>query len=202
LGVYTFLREVSPDTVVDVVERPTVLLFGRITPYKGVEDLFDSAPLVARAVHGVRFIVAGKPVAGYHPPEAPALENGGRIDTLYGYVPGAQTGQLFRGAQVAVCPYTDASQSGVVLTAFAFGCPVVVTDVGGLPEYVQHGVTGLVVQRGNPEVLAEALIRCLSDPALRAKLRAGIRNAETSELAWRSTSARLSEIYSTLISSK
>jgi glycosyltransferase involved in cell wall biosynthesis len=202
LGVYTFLRNLSPDAPASVTEQPTVLLFGRITPYKGVEDLFDSAPLVAREIPGVRFVVAGKPVTGYSPPEAPTLENRGRIDTMYGYIPGTDTGRLFYEAQVAVCPYTDASQSGVVLTAFAFGCPVVVTDVGGLPEYVTDGVTGLVVKRGDREALAEALIRCLSDATLKDTLRAGIRTATAGDLSWQRTSAQLLEIYSILINEK
>lgn len=198
LATYTFLRHLAPESSSAGPDEPVVLLFGRITPYKGVEDLFRAAPLVARAVPGVRFVVAGKPVNDYHPPEPPPLENGGRVDTIYGYVPSARTGRLFGEAQVAVCPYTDASQSGVVLTAYAFGCPVVVTDVGGLPEYVADGVTGLVVPAGSHRALAAALIRVLDDPALRGTLRAGVAGTTASDLNWSTTSLRLLEIYATL----
>jgi glycosyltransferase involved in cell wall biosynthesis len=114
---------------------------------------------------------------------------------MYGYIPSAQTGRLFEAAQVAVCPYTDASQSGVVLTAYAFGCPVVVTNVGGLPEYVTDGVTGLIVPVGDPEALGNALIRCLVDPVLRTSLRAGVVTTTANDLSWLTTSRRVLEIY-------
>ena len=94
-----------------------------------------------------------------------------------------------------MCPYTNASQSGVVLTAFAFGCPVVATDAGGLPEYVADGVSGLVVPAGDDAALAEALIRCLSEPELLASLRAGVEAATATDLNWRQTASELTVIY-------
>ncbi len=60
-------------------------------------------------------------------------------------------------------PYTEASQSGVVSTAYGFGKPVVVTDVGSIPEIVDDGVTGLIVPPRDPAALAEAIIRLLKD---------------------------------------
>jgi glycosyltransferase involved in cell wall biosynthesis len=195
LAAYTFLRDLSPGPDLAEEPGPVVLLFGRITPYKGVELLFRAAPLVAEQVSGVRFVVAGKPVRGYHPPEPPPLPAGGRIDTAYHYVPSTRTRQLFAQSQVAVCPYTDASQSGVVLTAYAFGCPVVVTDVGGLGEYVEEGVTGLVVAAGDHQALAAALVRCLSQPEFRDGLRKGVAKAVSTELSWDAARDQLLVIY-------
>jgi glycosyltransferase involved in cell wall biosynthesis len=200
LAAYTFLRDLAPELPTPAGSDPVVLLFGRITPYKGVELLFRAAPLVAEEVPNVRFVVAGKPVRGYHPPPPPSLPAGGRIDTSYGYVPSAQTGRLFAQAQVAVCPYTDASQSGVVLTAYAFGCPVVVTDVGGLAEYVEEGTTGLVVAPADHEALAGALVRCLTQPELRHKLRTGVAEATSTSLSWEAASSQLLGIYAGLSS--
>ena len=157
--------------------------------------MFRAAPTVARAVPNVTFRVAGAPVAGYEPGPPPPLENGGRIETMYSYVSNDQTASLFERAQVVVCPYTNASQSGVVLTAFAFGCPVVATDAGGLPEYVADGVSGLVVPAGDDAALAGALIRCLSEPELLASLRAGVEAATATELNWRQTASELTVIY-------
>jgi glycosyltransferase involved in cell wall biosynthesis len=198
LGAYMFLRDLAPKPPRAEALEPVVLLFGRIAPYKGVELLFRAAPLVATAVPGVRFILAGKPVQGYSAPEPPPLPAGGRIDTRYGYVPNSQIAGLFEQAQVVVCPYTDASQSGVVLTAYAFGCPVVVTEVGGLPNYVDEGVTGLVVPAGSHLALADALIRCLNEAGLRAALRAGVAEATVTDLSWRATSTCLRQIYATV----
>jgi len=201
LGSYTFLHPGKPATCLTELVEPVVLLFGRITPYKGIDDLFRAATLVAREVPNVRFLVAGEPAMGYQPPQPPSLVNGGRIETMYDYVSNDQTAALFEQARVVVCPYTDASQSGVVLTAYGFGCPVVVTDVGGLTEYVTDGVSGLVVPAGDREALAAALIRCLQEPQLLATLRAGVATATATDLSWERTSSELIQIYAAVAAS-
>jgi glycosyltransferase involved in cell wall biosynthesis len=193
LGAYSFL---SPDGAPgDERDDRLVLMFGRMTRYKGLEALYRAAPRVARAVPGVRFVVAGRPVPGYEPPPAPALEGGGRIEARYDYVRADEVAALFSAARVAVCPYTDASQSGVVLTAFAFGCPVVATDVGGLPEYVHDGTSGLVVPADDDEALADALIRCLEEPDLLARLRAGVAREVSGELSWDRAASQVLDVY-------
>lgn len=206
LATYSLLRDLdatrSPDHPGDQgtggplsSARPTVLLFGRMTPYKGIETLFEAAPRVAAAVPGVRFLVAGRPIVGYRPPAPPRLDDGGSVDVEYDYVPNTRIAALFGAATVVVCPYTDASQSGVVLTSYAFGCPVVATDVGGLPEYVKHGVTGLVVPVGDVDALVGALVACLADTGLNGRLRAGVAAANAGDLSWRRAARELLAVY-------
>jgi glycosyltransferase involved in cell wall biosynthesis len=151
---------------------PTVLFFGRISPYKGLEVLYQAAPRVAEAIPGVRIVVAGRPISGYAPPAPPALSNGGSIEVIQRYIPNAELGSLFGAASVVVCPYVDATQSGVVLTAYAFDVPVVGTAVGGLPEYIIDGETGILVPPRDAVALADGLIRALKDTGLRERVRA------------------------------
>jgi alpha-maltose-1-phosphate synthase len=195
LGAYTFMQHLAPAGAERDGDRTDVLLFGRVTPYKGVESLMRAAPLVAERVPGVRFTVAGKPVANYRPPEPPELGEDARVETRYDYVPNTEIGGLIRSADVAVCPYTDASQSGVVLTAYAFGCPVVATDVGGLGEYVREGMTGLVVPARDHEALAGAIVRCLREPGLLAHLRRGVHEAVAADLSWERVASELMRVY-------
>jgi glycosyltransferase involved in cell wall biosynthesis len=63
-------------------------------------------------------------------------------------------------------PYISASTSGILMTAYVFGKPVVATRVGSLPEYVEDGVTGLLVPPADVEQLADTIIWLLSDEAL------------------------------------
>lgn len=193
LGVYDILREwalpaVEPD------ER-TVLFFGRLSSYKGLDTLYAAAPDVAASVPGVRFVVAGRPVPGYQPPPPPALPRGGSVEVVAGYVPNARLAALFGRATVVVCPYTDATQSGVVLTAYAFGRPVIATRVGGLPEYIRDGETGVLVPPDQPAALAAALIEVLSRPTLRRRLEEAARMVGGSDLSWRGTARRLLRVY-------
>ena len=94
-----------------------------------------------------------------------------------------------------ICPYRDATQSGVVLTAFAFGVPVVASAVGGLVEYVEHGRTGLVVPPGDVPALADAVGQLLIDQSLHARIRDGIRDAAGGELNWNHTVESLLRTY-------
>jgi len=72
-----------------------------------------------------------------------------------------------------VLPYRSATQSGVTHVAFALGVPVITTDVGGLPETVKSGVTGLVVPPENPEALAYTILSFF-EQGMAPRLRAGV----------------------------
>lgn len=197
LAPYDFLRGGAPVAVPDAA-TPTVLLLGRITPYKGVAALFGAAEHVARVVPGLRVVVAGRPENGYEPPPAPLLANGGAVETAYRYLPNEEVADLVGRAHVVVCPYTDASQSGVVLTAFGFGRPVVVTDVGGLREYVQDGVDGLVVPAADERALATAIVRCLTEPGLLARLAAGVAAGR----GWAQVASEMLDVYAGVVSGR
>ncbi len=76
----------------------------------------------------------------------------------------------FQKASLVALPYLSASTSGLLTTAYVFGKPVVATRVGALPEYVQEGETGLLVPPADAQRLAEAIVRLLTDDALRAQM--------------------------------
>ena len=202
LGVYDILRAWHAGPAETRAEPPTVLCFGRLNPYKGLETLYAAAPLVARQVPEVRFVVAGNPGTGYDPPLPPALDPPASLEVHGAYIPNAWLAQLLQSATVVACPYHEATQSGVVLTAFAFERPVVATSVGGLGEYVDHGVTGLLVPARDPEALAAALVEVLTDRALRSTLVAGIRQARAARLAWARTADQTLAVYADALAAR
>jgi glycosyltransferase involved in cell wall biosynthesis len=197
LGAYDILRAwADPDATAG---RPAVLFFGRISPYKGLDVLYAAAAAVAESVPAVRFVIAGKPISGYDPPKAPALPPPATLEVISTYIDNRTLARLLRDAAVVVCPYTDATQSGVVLTAYGFDTPVVASAVGGLPEYVADGRTGLLVPPNDPAALAAALIRLLGSGELLARLSAGIRARKADELSWSRAAARVVELYDALV---
>ncbi len=193
LGPYTIARAWAPPVAED--DGPMVLFFGRVSPYKGLETLYGAAQQVAEQVPGVRIVVAGRPVRGYRPPSPPVLPNNARVDVIDSYVPNHLMAALFHSASVVACPYVDATQSGVVLSAYAFGKPVVASRVGGLPEYIQDRMTGLLVPPGDRHALAEALVELLTDAPLRARLAASIAGLCETTLSWRSIADQTLEVY-------
>lgn len=146
-----------------------VLFFGRILPYKGLDVLLDAF----RRLDPARFhlIIAG---GG----EVPAL-TAPNIEIDNRFVTDDRLPGFFQRAHVVALPYHAASQSGVAQMAFAFGKPVVATNVGALPDIVHDGENGLLIPPGDPAALAAALER-MADAALRARFEEAIRRDQSS----------------------
>ncbi len=135
------------------------LFFGRIQPYKGVDLLLESFALLLKLYPEATLTVAGSGSFGfdlntYAIPEKNLL-------ILNRFIPGEELANLIQGAKIVVCPYRDATQSGVVMSAYAFNKPVIVTNVGALPLVVEEGETGFVVEPNNPGALATAMQRVM-----------------------------------------
>jgi len=177
------------------VTGPTVLFLGRLAPYKGLDLLYAAAPIVAAQIPGVEFVIAGQPVMGYRLPESPPLQRGGTIRVLAEHVDVRTLARLFEESRIVVCPYAQATQSGVLMTAYAFGKPVVATAVGGFTEYVHPEKTGLLVPPGDPLALANAIVKVLSDQALYSRLCNGIQDFDSSENSWGSLAQRTLQVY-------
>ena len=103
--------------------------------------------------------------------EARARELGvdGRVSFL-GSVPREQVLRLFRAADASVLPSAWENFPHTVVEALAVGCPVIATEVGGVPEVVRDGENGLLVAPGDPAAMADAIVRYFSDDKLRARL--------------------------------
>ncbi|MGH2542977.1 MAG: glycosyltransferase family 4 protein [Ardenticatenaceae bacterium] len=140
--------------------EPHLLFLGFVRPYKGVDILLQAMPQVLKALPDARLTIAGEWWAGAGQPEQrldPVARHAVKI--VDRYIPNEELATLVGSADVVVLPYRTATQSGVVQLAFGFGVPVITTAVGGLPEAVQHEISGLLVPPENPTALAEAIIR-------------------------------------------
>lgn len=145
-----------------------VLLFGRIFAYKGLEHLVRAEALLKDSSLDLRFTIAGR---GDDPwVYRPLMGDPGRYDIRNRFIEDAEVAQLFLDTDIVVLPYTEASQSGVLNLAAAFGKPVIVTDVGELPATVLSNGLGLVVPSGDGESLSRAIRSLAQDRELRCKL--------------------------------
>ena len=141
-------------------KKPSLLFFGNIRGYKGV-DILVRALAVVQEVLDVEAVIAGEFYIDARPLRRLADEMGvaHRICWHDRYVSNEEVPALFRNSDVVVLPYRDTSQSGVVPLAFEFDVPVIATDVGGLSEVVLEGRTGFLVPAEDPRALGEAIIR-------------------------------------------
>jgi glycosyltransferase involved in cell wall biosynthesis len=141
-------------------DRPLLLFFGYIRAYKGLRHLIEAMKLIVEDLDA-RLLVVGE---FYEERESyyslvSELGLGDRIRFVDRYVDNDEVEAFFIASDLVVLPYITATQSGIVQIAFSFDRPVVVTDVGGLPEVVSEGKTGFVVPAGNPPAIADAVVR-------------------------------------------
>jgi glycosyltransferase involved in cell wall biosynthesis len=154
--------------------RRNVLFFGRIMAYKGLPVLLDAVPTVKEAIPELKLVIAGR---------GPALNDlrprlqAEHIEVHDAYIPDQDVAQLFLNTDVVALPYIEASQSGILALAAAFGKPAVVSDVGEIGELVRSTGMGLVVPPHDPKALSDAIQRILSNPDLARELSEASANA-------------------------
>ena len=169
-----------------------LLFFGLIRKYKGLDLLLDAFSRLN--VEKVKLIVAGEfyeNKRGYFS-MADTLGISDRVIFTDKFIPENEVRYYFSAADTVVQPYISATQSGVTQIAYHFDCPMVVSNVGGLPEIVFDGQTGFVCQR-DPVEIALAIRKSL-DLDTRKKLIEGIKR-EKYRFSWTTFVEKVIELY-------
>jgi glycosyltransferase involved in cell wall biosynthesis len=130
------------------------LFFGHIRPFKALDVTLRAWRQVRREI---TLVVAGQ---AWWKSEAEYRELAQGLDNVrldFRFIPDAEIATYFAAADVVLAPYRVEAQSGVALTSFHFGRPVIATNVGGLPEIIEEGVNGMLIPPESPEALAKAV---------------------------------------------
>ncbi len=142
----------------------TLLFFGLIRRYKGLPQLLEAMPLVLQHLDCTLLIVGEFYEGKDHCVHLiNALGLGSHVRVIDRFVPDHEVSLYFSAADLVVLPYESATQSAIVPIAYAFERPVVATRVGGLPEAVHDGETGLLVEPHSAAALGEAITRFYRD---------------------------------------
>lgn len=142
-------------------EERILLFFGYVREYKGLKHLLKALPMIVREDEHIRLWVVGEFGADKDEYLRLVDELGvkGNVSVVDSYMPDREVEKFFAAADLVVLPYVSATQSGIVQIAYGFTKPVIVTDVGGLPDVVEDGRTGYVVAPERPEEIARAVVR-------------------------------------------
>lgn len=141
----------------------TMLSFGRLRPYKGIEYLLSAFAELSAEDAGYRLIIAGESKKGsekYFEEIERQIENHPNRDCIIDrieFIPDQDAELYLKAADVMVLPYKDIFQSGVLFLAYSFGLPVVATDVGSFREEIVEGKTGFICRPCDAADLARAL---------------------------------------------
>jgi len=200
--------EYQPDPSTDVLERygieperPTVIFVGRITRQKGLPVLLRAAAALDRRAQLV--LCAGAPDTPELLAETTELVDGLRADHdgvvwLQGMLPKPEVIQLLTHATVFVCPSVYEPLGIVNLEAMACGTAVVASRVGGIPEVVDDGTTGLLVEPDDPRALADAVNAVLAHPARAAAMGRAGRDRAVTEFGWSAVAERTAALYASV----
>ena len=162
-----------PAALGEEAEPEEVLFAGRLSAEKGIPELLA-------ATEGLNLVVAGDGPLRHLVPDA------------LGFVPHDELERLYARAAVVVLPSYREGLPLCVLEAMAYGRPVVASAVGGIPELVEDGVTGYLVEPGDVAGLRAAIERLLADPALRRRMGRAARARVAERCSWdRVTTATL-----------
>lgn len=142
------------------VEGNVVLFFGFVRPYKGLKYLIEAMPLILSTMD-VTLLVVGEfwEDKREYVRLITELEIGDRVRIIDEYVPNEDVGLYFAASDVVVLPYLSGTGSGIAQLAFGFNKPVIGTNVGCLPEVIDDGRTGFVVNPQRADTIADAVIR-------------------------------------------
>lgn len=143
-------------------EDKTVLFFGNIAPYKGLEYLTAAFTKLVGRDRGYRLVIAGRPKGceDYWAGIRDGMERAGVRDCVVEkieFIPDEEVEVYFKAADLLVLPYTLIFQSGVLFLGYSYGLPVLVADVGSLKEEIVVGRTGLVCRAKDSEALAQSI---------------------------------------------
>lgn len=157
--------------------RPEVLFVGRLERRKGIHTLLQAIPMILQEHPDVVFTIIGKDVPDESGKtwqskwrESGLLSDHGERVRFLGEVDGHRLEKSYRSCDIFVAPSTYESFGLIYVEAMAHAKPVVACRVGGVPEVVRHGETGILVPPEAPEDLARAILQLLQDARLRESM--------------------------------
>ena len=176
--------------------RKTLLFFGLIREYKGLDILLEA---FRDLPEDYQLVVAGEPYGPFDKYQAliDSLPGKDRIRVFPDYIRDAEVKRFFSAADLAVLPYRSATQSGISSIAIHFGLPMVVTDVGGLRGTIGERGTGIVAPEASAPAIRKEILRYFENPALQESCHAAILR-EKKRLGWDAFCEALTQFTNTL----
>ena len=141
-----------------IATKKVLLFFGLIREYKGLDILINAMEKIKTELEDYTLLIVGECYENENK-YTDLIKKAGITDNVkchYSFIPDNEVGKYFSAADVVVLPYKTASQSGIVQIAYHFDTPVIVSNVGGLPEIVDEGKTGYCVEP-NSNAFAKAI---------------------------------------------
>jgi glycosyltransferase involved in cell wall biosynthesis len=186
----------------------TLLFFGNIAPYKGLEYLLAAFVELFQKDQTYRLLIVGSPKGPkdywnqiHQTIACSAIKD--RVTAKIEYVPDEAAELYFKAAHISILPYKHVFQSGVLLLGYSFGLPAIAADVGNLKEEVIEGETGFVFKPRESSDLANTIQKYFDSELFRnlETRRSQIKEYANERYSWSKVAAITTAVYSQLLTS-
>jgi glycosyltransferase involved in cell wall biosynthesis len=145
------------------IDNLVLLFFGYVRKYKGLDILIEAFPKILSEEPEARLLIVGE---FYDDPKTyleqiKKLGITDKVKVVNQFVPNEDVAKYYQVSDVVILPYRSATQSGILNVAYGFYKPVIVTDVGGLAEFVDESKTGFVIEPDSPSAILEGVSKFL-----------------------------------------
>lgn len=176
-------------------EIPKLLFFGRITAYKGIDNLLLAYREIKNE-HPCEMMIVGE---GDLIPYKSLLDDLPEVKVINRWISEEEIAALFNQASILLLPYTSGSQSGVLPIAASYGLPVIATDVGGISEQVVHENTGLLVKPSSVPELVGAIQRLIEYPNYARQLGENLQRDYRENKNWKTIAEMVFKIFEEVV---
>ena len=177
---------------------PVVLFFGQIKRVKGLDILLRALPAVIGIHPDLRILIAGRPWRTGFSEYAEIIETlalANHLTMHTSYVPDELVPYYFRAADVVVLPYRKIYQSAVLMLSLSYGRPVLVSDIEGMTEVVEDGVSAFVFKDGDADGLGRRLSDALADPIAAKRIGESGRRMVEERFGWTRIAEEMAHLY-------
>ena len=190
-GLFETYLNYKPEYLIDKKIK-YVLFFGYIHAYKGLDTLLATIKLLNNQINGIKFVIAGSGNIA----ELNDLKKNKHCIVINRHLSNNEIVGLNKNAQFIVCPYKSASQSGIIMTSFLFGRPIIASNVGAFSEVIEDGVNGILVKPNSPVELEMAIKNLCNNSSVLEKMQLEVGTfSKKTAYNWRNIAYKTKEVY-------
>ena len=188
-----YVKEADLELPFPSIDKPLLLFYGFLLPYKGLDVLAKSLSLLEDIWDRFNLIIAGNG----NDASLPFFQTLPNCHIINRYLSNDEMMNLIRQSSAILLPYKSASQTGIIPTCALYGKPCIATRVGAFSEMIQDGKNGVLVEPNNPTAYANAIHRIVFDSSLRSTLSEGAaRFGENDKYSWEIIAEQTINFYS------
>jgi glycosyltransferase involved in cell wall biosynthesis len=195
-GIFDIFNCITPKSISSLDGEVYILYFGRISQYKGIDFLIRNF-IKIQSKRSTKLVIAGNGKLWFDHDEANS-----EIIIVNRYIETPELVYLIHNCRFVVVPYTDATHSATIMTAYAFNKPVVTSRIGGVKEVVDQNKTGIMVQPGDENEFRCALESLIQDDDLLKRMSTNIQDyCRSSHISWQNVTQELCNVYNNILTS-